>query len=129
MIIICGRELDRKCEPCMKLYQLSLLFVCLACASLFVGVQDLSILQLFHLTDGQMHTLLSSRIPRLMSIVLAGMSLSLCGFIMQSMTRNKFVSPTTAGTMDWAKLGILAAMLVFTHASRSRKWASHFYLL
>ncbi|MBQ4815911.1 ABC transporter permease [Bacillus pumilus] len=101
----------------MKLYQLSLLFVCLACVSLFVGVQDLSILQLFHLTDEQVHTLVSSRIPRLMSIVLAGMSLSLCGFIMQSMTRNKFVSPTTAGTMDWAKLGILVAMLVFTQAS------------
>lgn len=117
MIIICGRELDRKCEPCMKLYQLSLLFVCLACASLFVGVQDLPLLQLFHLSDEQMNTLFSSRIPRLMSIVLAGMSLSLCGFIMQSMTRNKFVSPTTAGTMDWAKLGILTAMLVFTQAS------------
>ncbi|MBU8657034.1 ABC transporter permease [Bacillus pumilus] len=101
----------------MKLYQLSLLFVCLACVSLFVGVQDVSILQLFHLTDEQVHTLVSSRIPRLMSIVLAGMSLSLCGFIMQSMTRNKFVSPTTAGTMDWAKLGILVAMLVFTNAS------------
>ncbi|PCK22026.1 iron ABC transporter permease [Bacillus pumilus] len=101
----------------MKLYQLSLLFACLAIASLFVGVQDLSILQLFHLTDVQMHTLFSSRIPRLMSIVLAGISLSLCGFIMQSMTRNKFVSPTTAGTMDWAKLGILVAMLVFTQAS------------
>lgn len=77
MIIICGGELDRKCEPCMKLYQLSLLFVCLACASLFVGVQDLSLLQLFHLTGEQMNTLFSSRIPRLMSIVLAGMSLSL----------------------------------------------------
>ncbi|ALM29905.1 ABC transporter permease [Bacillus altitudinis] len=101
----------------MKLYQLSLLFVCLACASLFVGVQDLPLLQLFHLSDEQMNTLFSSRIPRLMSIVLAGMSLSLCGFIMQSMTRNKFVSPTTAGTMDWAKLGILTAMLVFTQAS------------
>ncbi|AVI40408.1 ABC transporter permease [Bacillus pumilus] len=101
----------------MKLYQLSLLFVCLACVSLFVGVQDVSILQLFHLTGEQVHTLVSSRIPRLMSIVLAGMSLSLCGFIMQSMTRNKFVSPTTAGTMDWAKLGILVAMLVFTNAS------------
>ncbi|MFJ5670682.1 ABC transporter permease [Bacillus safensis] len=101
----------------MKLYQLSLLFVCLACISLFVGVQDLSILNLFHLTDEQVHTLVSSRLPRLMSIVLAGMSLSLCGFIMQSMTRNKFVSPTTAGTMDWAKLGILAAMLVFTQAN------------
>lgn len=101
----------------MKLYQLSLLFVCLACISLFVGVQDLSILQLFHLTDEQVHTLVSSRLPRLVSIVLAGMSLSLCGFIMQSMTRNKFVSPTTAGTMDWAKLGILVAMLVFTQAN------------
>lgn len=126
MIIICGRELDRKCEPCMKLYQLSLLFVCLACASLFVGVQDLSLLQLFHLTDEQMNTLFSSRIPRLMSIVLAGMSLSLCGFIMQSMTRNKFVSPTTAGTMDWAKLGILTAMLVFTQASPLMKMAIAF---
>jgi len=126
MIIICGRELDRKCEPCMKLYQLSLLFVCLACASLFVGVQDLSLLQLFHLTDEQMNTLFSSRIPRLISIVLAGMSLSLCGFIMQSMTRNKFVSPTTAGTMDWAKLGILTAMLVFTQASPLMKMAIAF---
>lgn len=126
MIIICGRELDRKCEPCMKLYQLSLLFVCLACASLFVGVQDLSLLQLFHLSDEQMNTLFSSRIPRLMSIVLAGMSLSLCGFIMQSMTRNKFVSPTTAGTMDWAKLGILTAMLVFTQASPLMKIAIAF---
>lgn len=126
MIIICGRELDRKCEPCMKLYQLSLLFVCLACASLFVGVQDLSLLQLFHLSDEQMNTLFSSRIPRLMGIVLAGMSLSLCGFIMQSMTRNKFVSPTTAGTMDWAKLGILTAMLVFTQASPLMKMAIAF---
>lgn len=126
MIIICGRELDRKCEPCMKLYQLSLLFLCLACASLFVGVQDLSLLQLFHLSDEQMNTLFSSRIPRLMSIVLAGMSLSLCGFIMQSMTRNKFVSPTTAGTMDWAKLGILTAMLVFTQASPLMKMAIAF---
>lgn len=126
MIIICGRELDRKCEPCMKLYQLCLLFVCLACASLFVGVQDLSLLQLFHLSDEQMNTLFSSRIPRLMSIVLAGMSLSLCGFIMQSMTRNKFVSPTTAGTMDWAKLGILTAMLVFTQASPLMKMAIAF---
>ncbi|MCY7431624.1 ABC transporter permease [Bacillus safensis] len=110
----------------MKLYQLSLLFVCLACISLFVGVQDLSILELFHLTDEQVHTLVSSRLPRLVSIVLAGMSLSLCGFIMQSMTRNKFVSPTTAGTMDWAKLGILVAMLVFTQANPLMKMGMAF---
>lgn len=87
------------------------------CVAVCRGTGPVS-LQLFHLSDEQMNTLFSSRIPRLMSIVLAGMSLSLCGFIMQSMTRNKFVSPTTAGTMDWAKLGILTAMLVLHRQAR-----------
>ncbi|MDR4211112.1 iron chelate uptake ABC transporter family permease subunit, partial [Bacillus thuringiensis] len=29
------------------------------------------------------------------------------------MMQNKFVSPTTAGTMEWAKLGILMSLLFF----------------
>ena len=32
---------------------------------------------------------------------------------MQQMMQNKFVSPTTAGTMEWAKLGILISLLFF----------------
>lgn len=32
---------------------------------------------------------------------------------MKQMMQNKFVSPTTAGTMEWAKLGILIALLFF----------------
>ena len=32
---------------------------------------------------------------------------------MQQMMQNKFVSPTTAGTMEWAKLGILLSLLFF----------------
>ena len=43
----------------------------------------------------------------------AGSSLALAGLIMQQMMQNKFVSPTTAGTMEWAKLGILIALLFF----------------
>ena len=34
-----------------------------------------------------------------MSILIAGSSLALAGLIMQQMMQNKFVSPTTAGTM------------------------------
>ena len=30
---------------------------------------------------------------------------------MQQMMQNKFVSPTTAGTMEWAKLGILLSLI------------------
>ena len=36
---------------------------------------------------------------------------------MQQLTRNKFVSPTTAGTMDWARLGILISLIAFPEAN------------
>ncbi len=93
------------------------MFAVLAVSSLFVGVQDLSAMDLFHLTKEESQTLFFSRFPRLLSIIMAGMSLSICGLIMQQITRNKFVSPTTAGTMDWARLGVLISLLVFASAS------------
>jgi iron complex transport system permease protein len=92
-------------------------FAVLAVSSLFIGVQDLSATDLFHLTKEESQTLFFSRFPRLLSIIMAGMSLSICGLIMQQITRNKFVSPTTAGTMDWARLGVLISLLVFASAS------------
>ncbi|MDC7721168.1 ABC transporter permease [Priestia megaterium] len=101
----------------MKFYQLILVFAVLSILSLFVGVQDLSAMDLFHLTKEESQTLFFSRFPRLLSITMAGMSLSICGLIMQQITRNKFVSPTTAGTMDWARLGVLISLLVFASAS------------
>lgn len=101
----------------MKFYQLILVFAVLSVLSLFVGVQDLSAMDLFHLTKEESQTLFFSRFPRLLSIIMAGMSLSICGLIMQQITRNKFVSPTTAGTMDWARLGVLISLLVFASAS------------
>ncbi len=93
------------------------MFAVLSVVSLFVGVQDLSAIDLFHLTKEESQTLFFSRFPRLLSIIMAGMSLSICGLIMQQITRNKFVSPTTAGTMDWARLGVLISLLVFASAS------------
>lgn len=93
------------------------MFAVLSILSLFVGVQDLSAMDLFHLTKEESQTLFFSRFPRLLSIIMAGMSLSICGLIMQQITRNKFVSPTTAGTMDWARLGVLISLLVFASAS------------
>lgn len=89
----------------------------LSFASLFIGVQDISPLDLFRLDDEDVQTLVISRIPRLLSVLIVGVSLSVCGLIMQQLTQNKFVSPTTAGTMDWARLGILVAVVVFTQAS------------
>ncbi|MFS8582956.1 MAG: iron chelate uptake ABC transporter family permease subunit, partial [Limnochordales bacterium] len=51
---------------------------------------------------------------------------AIAGTIMQQLTRNKFVSPTTAGTMDAARLGVLAGLLVFPGASLLQKTAVAF---
>ncbi|MGD6794255.1 ABC transporter permease [Metabacillus indicus] len=105
----------------MKKRYLFLILIILSLCSLFIGVKDITPLDLLNLQDDQVQILLISRLPRLISILIAGVSMSICGLIMQQLTRNKFVSPTTAGTMDSAKLGILVSLMIFTSASPLEK--------
>ena len=85
----------------------------LALLSLFVGVTEISPLGIFQRDFVQIKVMLISRIPRLLSIIMTGSSLAVAGLIMQSLMQNRFVSPTTAGTMEWCRLGVLLAILVF----------------
>lgn len=110
----------------MKKRYLVLALVILSITSLFIGVKGITPLDLFHLTEDQAHILLVSRIPRLISIVIAGVSMSVIGLLMQQLSRNKFVSPTTAGTMDCARFGILVSMLLFADATPLQKVAVAF---
>src|SRR5690554_5018184 len=105
----------------MKLSYLITMLIVLSVTSIFVGVKDISPGDLFRLTEDQIQILWVSRVPRVISIIIAGMSLSVAGLIMQQLTRNKFVSPTTAGTMDSAGLGILVALLLFPTATLLHK--------
>ncbi|WP_042220479.1 ABC transporter permease [Oceanobacillus manasiensis] len=105
----------------MKIRYYILILGVLSITSVFIGVSDVSPLDLFHLTPEQANILLISRLPRLISILIAGMSMSICGLIMQQLSRNKFVSPTTAGTLDSARLGVLVSMMVFASASPLQK--------
>lgn len=105
----------------MKKRYLILAVFILSISSLFIGVKTISPLDVFNFSGDQMQILLISRIPRLISLIIAGVSLSICGLIMQQLTQNKFVSPTTAGTMDSAKLGILVSLMLFTSASPIQK--------
>lgn len=93
------------------------LLIILSLASVFIGVVPLELSDIFQLTEQQLQIIWVSRIPRLLSIIMAGVGLSISGLIMQQLSRNKFVSPTTAGTMDSARLGILVAMMFFHQAS------------
>ncbi|EHU9601329.1 ABC transporter permease [Campylobacter coli] len=103
-----------------QLFSLNILLILLVVfgmISLFIGVIRINLDDIFSLSATQLEIILLTRIPRLIAILLTGMSLSICGLIMQQLTQNKFVSPTTAGTMDCAKFGILISLIFFTGAS------------
>ena len=89
-----------------------LLLVVLAFGSLFVGVADVGPLDLFRGDTDKLEVFFVSRVPRLIAILLAGAAMSVVGLIMQNLTRNRFVEPTTAGTVEWALLGVLVSTVV-----------------
>ena len=78
-------------------------------------MKDIALSQLFQL-DAQQFVLFTTRVPRTLSLIIAGSTMSISGLIMQQLTQNKFVAPSVAGTTDSARLGILVAMLFFPTA-------------
>lgn len=101
----------------MKKSYLVITLVILSVISLFIGVSDISVIDVIKLDPKALELLFISRFPRLISIVFTGVGMSISGLIMQQISRNKFVSPSTAATMDSAKLGVLVSMIFFTSAS------------
>ncbi|MBY0095733.1 ABC transporter permease [Mesobacillus maritimus] len=101
----------------MKLWMLTVAAIVLSFVSLFIGAIDIGITDLFDWESDKTQIFLISRLPRLLAIILAGAGMSIAGLIMQSLSRNKFASPTTTGTLDAAKLGILISMLFFTNVT------------
>ncbi len=105
----------------MKKRYLILALIGFSLLSLFVGVSRITPMDLLDFKSEETEIFLISRLPRLIAIVLAGAGMSIAGLIMQQLSRNKFVSPTTAGTLDATRLGILVSMLLFTNASTIEK--------
>ena len=48
-----------------------------------------------------------TRIPRTVALMLTGAAMSMSGLVTQLITRNRLVEPTTAGTIEWAGLGLI----------------------
>ncbi|MEX5302117.1 ABC transporter permease [Kocuria sabuli] len=96
----------------------------LAVVSTFVGVLDVTPWSLWRqLAAGDLdgfrdsvEVIAVSRFPRTASVVLAGLALSVAGLIMQLMARNKFVEPSTVGTVESAQAGLLVVTLLLPAA-------------
>ncbi|WP_347756955.1 iron chelate uptake ABC transporter family permease subunit [Agrococcus sp. ProA11] len=78
--------------------------------SLFTGVYDV-----VGAADGaEMFAI--TRVPRTVALVLAGAAMAMSGLVMQLLTQNRFVEPTTTGTTEWAGLGLITVMIAIPGA-------------
>ncbi|GAA1793810.1 ABC transporter permease [Leucobacter iarius] len=78
--------------------------------SLFTGVYDIA-----GGADGaEMFAI--TRVPRTAALMLAGAAMAMSGLVMQLLTQNRFVEPTTTGTTEWAGLGLLLTMILAPQA-------------
>lgn len=98
----------------------------LAVFSLFVGVADITVADIINWDVEKISLISISRIPRTAALILAGVGMSVSGVIMQQMTQNKFVSPTTAGTLEAAKMGLLIFFIYTSAAGMALKLLSAF---
>lgn len=59
----------------------------------------------------------TTRVPRTIALVLSGTAMAMSGMVMQLLTQNRFVEPTTTGTTEWAGLGLMAALYFIPDSS------------
>ena len=75
--------------------------------SLITGVYDIR-----GQADG-MQMFFITRVPRTLALMLTGAAMSMSGLVMQLVTQNRLVEPTTTGTIEWAGLGLVFVYLIF----------------
>lgn len=106
-----------KKQSFFKITLLMIAFLICFIFSIFVGVNEFSLVHFFQTDSIEWKVLITTRLPRTISIVIAGATLSLSGLLMQQITQNKFTSPSTVGTMQSARLGLILSLLFFPKAS------------
>lgn len=90
-------------------FVLSLLLLTLFCVDLMVGAADIPFSAIW--TEGLEHRILMSlRLPKAITAVLAGIALSFSGLQMQTLFRNPLAGPSVLGVSSGATLGV--ALLV-----------------
>ena len=81
--------------------------IILGVISLFTGVYDIRGQE-----DG-INMFFITRVPRTAALMLTGAAMAMSGLVMQLITQNRLVEPTTTGTIEWAGLGLILVYLLF----------------
>jgi len=83
-----------------------LVVIVLGVISLATGVYDI------RGQDDGMEMFFITRVPRTIALMLTGAAMAMSGLVMQLITQNRLVEPTTTGTIEWAGLGLLFVYLI-----------------
>lgn len=91
-----------------------LALVSLSAVSILVGVGqiDMAAVLAGRADPDSLRLLLVSRIPRTFAIILSGMAIAIAAVIMQMLFRNRFIEPTTSGTVEAASLGLVVVAIL-----------------
>ena len=109
-----------------RISYLILLLLILSIISLSVGASSFSWMEFFNGGESATQLFWQSRFPRLLSILLSASAMSVSGLLMQTITQNEFASPSTIGTVDAAKLGLMMSLLFFPSPGLLEKMATSF---
>lgn len=98
----------------MKTSYLIIFLVVFSIISIFIGNIEISLQDILNWNPEKIEILTLTRLPRLAAIIITGAGMSICGLILQHISRNKFVSPTTGASVQSASFGLLIATIFFS---------------
>lgn len=107
---------SRRAQTRTKLFDWKLVVGFAVVAALLVTSLMVGEYNIFETADGSDFFYIT-RLPRTIALVLAGAAMAMSGLVMQLLTQNRFVEPTTTGTTEWAGLGLLFVMYFIPTAS------------
>lgn len=84
-----------------------IIFITLTVISLFVGVAEFTFMDVIRGNKEAIQIIFETRFPRTLTIILSSASLGISGLIIQTINRNKYISPSTMGTTAGSQLGLL----------------------
>lgn len=101
----------------MKYRVLTIVLIILILLSLSIGASSVNLITLITDYDKSNMIILVSRVPRVLALILSSIGLSIAGIIFQQISRNRFVSPSTASTLDGAEFGLALSFIIFNGVS------------
>lgn len=101
----------------MKKRYLFIILIILSIVSVSIGASSVTFRTLVENPNKANFIIFTSRVPRLLALIISSLALSIAGIIFQQISRNKFVAPSTAATLDGAKFGLALSFILLSKSS------------